>query len=82
LIIQTSFEFTKNAQTWPRSLNTAIGGSASTIYLAINDIGSPSGSGLDFILGLPFLQRFYVVLDTGHHHVGIATTPFTDATTN
>src|SRR6266702_6654396 len=40
-----SFEFTANAQLWPRSLNTFIGGSSSSIYLVVNDIGSPTGSG-------------------------------------
>jgi hypothetical protein len=32
-------------------LNTFIGGTASSIYLIVADVGSPSGSGLDFILG-------------------------------
>ena len=35
-----SYEFTKNAQTWPRSLNTAIGGSSSAIYLIVADVSS------------------------------------------
>ncbi|KZT01727.1 acid protease [Laetiporus sulphureus 93-53] len=36
----TSFEFTVNAQIWPRSLNTYIDGdSASSIYVVINDMG-------------------------------------------
>ena len=55
----TTFEFTANAQIWPRSLNTFIGGIASRIYLVVNDIGSPTGSGLDFIGGYTFLERFY-----------------------
>ncbi len=77
-----SFEFTANAQLWPRSLNTFIGGSSSSIYLVVNDIGSPTGSGLDFINGYTFLERFYSVYDTTNNRVGFATTPFTTATTN
>lgn len=34
----TSFELTKNAQTWPRSLNTFIGGTSSGIYLVVGDV--------------------------------------------
>ncbi|KAG6873223.1 hypothetical protein C0995_001577 [Termitomyces sp. Mi166 len=77
-----TFEFTANAQLWPRSLNTAIGGSASQIYLVVADVGSNTGSGLDFINGYAFLERFYTVFDTANKQVGFATTPFTTATTN
>lgn len=34
----TTFEFTRNAQTWPRALNTAIGGAANSIYLVVGDV--------------------------------------------
>ena len=78
----TTFEFTANAQIWPRSLNAFIGGTASGIYLIVNDLGTSSGSGLDFINGYTFLERFYTVYDTTHSLIGIATTPFTTATTN
>ncbi|KAI0081056.1 acid protease [Panus rudis PR-1116 ss-1] len=78
----TTFELTPNAQIFPRSLNTAIGGKASDIYLIVADIGSPSGSGLDFINGYTFLERFYSVFDTTNRRVGLATTSFTNATTN
>ncbi|KAJ7445326.1 family A1 protease [Mycena latifolia] len=78
----TSFTFSPNAQLWPRALNTAIGGSCCKIYLVIADLGSPSGSGLDFILGLVFLQRFYSVFDYINAQVGLAVTPFTNATSN
>ncbi|KAI0059467.1 family A1 protease [Artomyces pyxidatus] len=77
-----SFTLTPNAQIWPRSLNTAIGGNANSIYLVVNDIGSNSGEGLDFINGFTFLERFYSVFDTTNNRVGFATTPFTTATTN
>ncbi|EPQ54402.1 acid protease [Gloeophyllum trabeum ATCC 11539] len=78
----TTFELTPNAQIWPRNLNSTIGGEEGKIYLIVSDLGSMSGSGLDFIDGFGFLQRFYSVYDTTNSQVGIANTPWTDATTN
>nr|1WKR_A Chain A, Polyporopepsin [Irpex lacteus] len=77
-----TFELTANAQIWPRNLNTAIGGSASSVYLIVGDLGSDSGEGLDFINGLTFLERFYSVYDTTNKRLGLATTSFTTATSN
>ncbi|KAG1851512.1 aspartic peptidase domain-containing protein [Suillus tomentosus] len=79
---EVTYELTPNAQIWPRSLNTAVGGDANSIYLVIADNGSPSGSGEDFTNGYCFLQRFYSVYDTTNSRVGFATTQYTDATTN
>jgi len=81
-IAGTTFTLTANAQAWPRSLNTLIGGVANDVYLVVNDLGTPSGEGLDFINGFTFLERFYSVFDTANKRVGFATTPFTTATTN
>ncbi|KZT64287.1 acid protease [Daedalea quercina L-15889] len=78
----TTFEFTPNAQIWPRSLNSTLGGDSNSIYLVTSDLGSESGQGLDFINGFAWLQRFYSVFDTTNTQVGIATTQYTDATTN
>ncbi|TBU39183.1 acid protease [Dichomitus squalens] len=78
----TTYEFTANAQIWPRSLNSTIGGEEGKIYLVVADLGSQSGQGLDFINGFAFLQRFYSVFDTGNSQVGLATTQFTTAETN
>ncbi|KAI0296358.1 aspartic peptidase domain-containing protein [Multifurca ochricompacta] len=78
----TTFELTANAQIWPRALNTLIGGTSGKIYLIVNDIRTSTGQGLDFINGYTFLERFYSVYDTENHRVGLATTPFTTATTN
>ncbi|KAG2125315.1 aspartic peptidase domain-containing protein [Suillus clintonianus] len=78
----STYALTPNGQIWPRSLNTYIGGSSSAIYLIINDIGLPSGQGIDFILGYTFLERFYSVFDTTNSRVGFATTKYTNATTN
>jgi hypothetical protein len=63
-------------------LNTYIGGSSSSNYLIVNNLGSPSGEGLDFINGYTFLERFYSVFDTTGGRVGFATTAYTTATTN
>jgi hypothetical protein len=54
----TSYSLTPNGQIWPRSLNTDIGGDSNHIYLVIADLGSNSGSGLDFINGYSFLFVF------------------------
>ncbi|KAJ6611444.1 acid protease [Mycena sp. CBHHK59/15] len=77
-----TLELTPNAQIWPRSLNSTLGGDKGQIYLITADLGSNSGSGLDFIDGFGFLQRFYSVFDTTNSQVGFAATEFTNATTN
>jgi cathepsin E len=77
-----TFEFTPNTQNRPRSLDAIIGGSASSIYLVVNHLGTPTGSGLDFTLGYTFLERSYTVYDTTNQRVAVATTPFTTTTTN
>ncbi|KAG9312016.1 acid protease [Chiua virens] len=77
-----TFALSANAQIWPRSLNSAIGGTSSSIYLVVGDIGSPSGSGFDFINGYSFLQRYYSVYDTTNGRVGFATTAYTSTTSN
>ncbi|KAJ3991904.1 family A1 protease [Lentinula boryana] len=75
----TEFSLTPNAQIWPRSLNTDIGGSASSIYLVVANLGKTCGeeAGFDFIDGYAFLERFYSVFDTTNNRVGFATTSFT-----
>ena len=52
---QNTLEFTANAQIFPRSLNTQIGGNSDSTYLIIQDIGTPSGQGMDFTNGFTFL---------------------------
>ncbi|KAJ7143506.1 acid protease [Mycena crocata] len=78
----STLELTSNAQIWPRALNSTLGGDENKIYLITADLGSNSGSGLDFIDGFGFLQRFYSVYDTTNNRVGFAATEFTNATTN
>ena len=52
------------------------------MYLIVNDLGSNSGEGFDFVDGMVFLERFYYVFDAANSQVGFATTPFTDSTIN
>jgi cathepsin E len=78
----TTYEITPNAQIFPRAWNDAIGGTSDGIYLIVQDISYSRVSGVDFILGRPFLERFYTVLDSGKSSVGFATTKFTEADTN
>ncbi|KAG1842530.1 aspartic peptidase domain-containing protein [Suillus subalutaceus] len=66
-----TFELTPNAQIWPRSLNSVIGGTSDSIYLVIGDTGKSSGSGLDFVSGYCFLERFYSVYDTTNSRIGV-----------
>ena len=77
-----NYEFTANAQIWPRALNSTLGGNADAIYLIVSNLGTPSGQGLDFINGFGWLQRYYTVFDTGNSQLGFATTSYTDAETN
>ncbi|KAG2359915.1 hypothetical protein BDR07DRAFT_1182685, partial [Suillus spraguei] len=48
-----------------------------SIYLVVYDLGTRSGSGLDFYNSYIFMQRFYTMLDTTRARVGFATTLFT-----
>ncbi|KAG2125525.1 acid protease [Suillus cothurnatus] len=77
-----TYEFTPNAQIWPRNLNSVLGGQEGQIYLIVSDLGSSFGSGLDFINGFGWLQRFYTVFDTENKQLSVATTAYTDADTN
>ncbi|KAG2364827.1 aspartic peptidase domain-containing protein, partial [Suillus spraguei] len=77
---EQTYSLTPNAQTWPRSLNSKIGGMKGSIYLVVDDSGINDNH--DFILGYVFMQRFYVAYDATNARVGFATTAFTDATTN
>ncbi|KAF7312284.1 AB hydrolase-1 domain-containing protein [Mycena indigotica] len=74
-----TFSLTPDAQIWPRLLNSDIGGDSQSIYLIVGDLGTNSGSGLDFINGYGFLERFYSVYDTGNRRVGLAETQYTNA---
>ncbi|EJD41330.1 aspartic peptidase A1 [Auricularia subglabra TFB-10046 SS5] len=77
----TTFSLSADGQRWPQQLNTAIGGSTNFVYLIVSSLGSPSGSGFDFVLGQFFLERFFSVFDSSGF-VGLAPTVFTNATVN
>lgn len=77
-----TYSLSANAQIWPRSLNSQIGGTSGDIYLVVSDLGSNSGQGLDFINGYAFLERFYSVFDTTNKQVGFAKTQYTTSTSN
>ncbi|KAF8589801.1 acid protease [Ramaria rubella] len=76
------YEFTANAQIWPRHLNSFIGGNSESVYLIVADIGSTSDNGVKFVNGFVWLQRFYAVFDTDNRRIGFANTPFTHAKSN
>ncbi|KAG7088152.1 hypothetical protein E1B28_012173 [Marasmius oreades] len=77
----TTYEFIPNAQICPRAMNETIGGSADKIYLLFADMGQLTG-GIDFIIGLAFLLRYYSEYDTTNKRVGFAETEFTYVETN
>ncbi|EPQ59943.1 acid protease [Gloeophyllum trabeum ATCC 11539] len=58
-----------------------IGRTADNIYLIVGDMGSTSGTGLGFINGFAFLERYYTVFDTAGQRIGLATT-YTSAEIN
>lgn len=45
-VIQVDFALTPNAQIWPRSLNSDIGGTADGIYLIVGDAGESINSAI------------------------------------
>ncbi|KAG2362602.1 aspartic peptidase domain-containing protein [Suillus spraguei] len=80
------FSLIRDAQIWPRPLNHQLDEKAdlNAIYLIVKDIGMGTSTGNGFILGVPFLQRFYTVFDSSSspNRVGFARTSFTDTTTH
>jgi aspartyl protease len=75
-----TYELNRNAQIWPRALNTLIGGDKDLVYLVVNDLGPDLSKDIGFIAGMTFLERFYVVFDSGSYRVGLAKTQFTNST--
>lgn len=63
-----TYSLSANAQIWPRSLNSQIGGDSGSIYLVVADLGSDIGSGLDFINGYAFLFVFNLNAMFFYHH--------------
>jgi hypothetical protein len=82
---QATFTLIPDAQILPQYLNALIGGIAGLLYLAVNDIGILGGDvsfKFEFILGVPFLQRFICVFDSDNNQVGIANNPYTNDNVN
>lgn len=48
------------------------------VLVIVADLGSPSGEGLDFVLGNAFLERFFVSIDPIEDTISFATTQFTN----
>lgn len=59
------FTLNAEAQLLPVDQNTAWGAEPHLQYGYIGPIGSPSGEGLDFIIGQKFMERFYAVSHSG-----------------
>ncbi|KAG6381827.1 acid protease [Boletus reticuloceps] len=68
------------AQLIPKDQNTAWGGDVKKRYGVVNHLGSPSGQGMDFIIGQKFLERYYSVFDADSKRVGFARTNHTFST--
>jgi len=79
---EETYEFTKNAQIWPRSLNYAIGGTDDRVYLIIGQSERLEQQGLGFVNGQTFLERFFHIFNGDERVFGIATTEYTYAETN
>ncbi|KAL4073369.1 aspartic peptidase domain-containing protein [Scleroderma yunnanense] len=78
-----TYEFTPNAQIWPRALNSVLKGDSNKIYLVVVEIPSTGGiDGIRFVNGFSWLQRFYSVCDSTNGRIGFATTHYTNANTN
>jgi hypothetical protein len=75
-----TYELNANAQIFPRTLNTFLGGDADHLYLVVSDLGPEVSSEIGFIVGMTFLQRYYSVFDNDYPRVGFARTRFTHAT--
>lgn len=66
----TRFEIPIREYRWPADQNTAIGGNVNKCYLAVGDLVTASGQGLDFIFRYNTLKHFLVVLDTSNLQAG------------
>ena len=75
------YELTPNAQIWPRSLNSVIGGTSDGIYLIVNDIGFLPGSGIDFMIGYTFLYVYTLSLTSIDHRWRLPLLYYTESAT-
>ncbi|CAE7189071.1 unnamed protein product [Rhizoctonia solani] len=76
IINGVSYELTPNAQLWPRTSNTILGGKANAYYSVVS---SHDKLGHSFIMGYPFLLRFYTAYNVSNSKIGFAATSSTYA---
>ncbi|KEP52685.1 eukaryotic aspartyl protease [Rhizoctonia solani 123E] len=75
-----SYEFTPNAQLWPRKFNYLMHGEVGRYYSVINTLSTFSDiEGVGLIAGYFFMQRFYTAFDASSFKIGFATTRSTYA---
>ena len=82
-VFQTTFELPPSAQSLPAFLIP--GGDPNLVYLVVNDLGTNSGQGFDFVNGQGFLyvSPFYFDLHLKNSLPGNISTPYsTSETTN
>jgi hypothetical protein len=70
LALQKTFELTANAQLWPRTFNSQIGGAPNQAYLIVSDLGDIGIPELEFINGFTFL---YVITASPCHSLASET---------
>jgi len=65
------------AQLLPKDQNVVWGADPDTQYGYIGPMGQISGTGLDFIIGQKFMERYYAVFDASNSRVGFGYTDHT-----
>ncbi|KAG6329082.1 hypothetical protein ID866_10007 [Astraeus odoratus] len=73
-----SYHLSPNAQIHPRPSESSSSNSEFWLAVQVTEPGFP----LAFSLGVPFFQRYYVVLNSGSYEIGFASHIYTDSTTN
>ncbi|KAN0074450.1 Aspartic peptidase domain containing protein [Tylopilus felleus] len=64
------FTLDVDSQLLPQSMNTAWSRDAGKCYSFVVPIGHFSGQGLDFVLGIPFLEKYYTVYNGDKQQIG------------
>ncbi|KAN0079925.1 Aspartic peptidase domain containing protein [Tylopilus felleus] len=67
-----TFTLDGNSQLLPQSRNKIWDGDAGKHYSSIRPIGHVAGHGIDFVLGRPFLEKYYTVYDAERKQIGFA----------
>ncbi|KAN0080233.1 Aspartic peptidase domain containing protein [Tylopilus felleus] len=67
-----TFTLDGNSQLLPQSRNKNWGGDAGKHYGFVRPIGHAAGHGIDFVLGRPFLEKYYTVYDAERKQIGFA----------